>query len=60
MSFALLSVVTPAYNEADNLRHLYERIRALDWKSLELDFELLVVDDHSSVGTRSVIADLIA
>lgn len=56
----LLSIVTPAYNEAENLPRLYERIRALDWTTLGLEFELLIVDDHSADATATVIDALIA
>ena len=60
MSKPVLSIVTPAYNEAENLPRLYERIQALDWSALGLDFELLIVDDHSTDGTPMVIDQLIA
>jgi len=53
----LLSVVTPAYNEADNLPVLRGRLsQALS--SLDLDWEWVVVDDHSTDGTFSVIEDM--
>src|SRR5262249_9066837 len=43
----LLSIVTPAYNEAENLPHFYGRLcRAL--ASAELEWEWVVVDDHSA------------
>ena len=57
-SSPILSIVVPAYNEAENLPALYARILALDWKSLGLDFELLIVDDHSKDGTARVIEEL--
>ncbi len=57
---ALLSIVTPAFNEADNLPRLHERIAAVDWRLLGLDFELLIVDDHSTDATEAVIEALIA
>ena len=60
MKTAVLSIVTPAFNEAENLPRLYERIAALDWAGLRLDFELLVVDDHSTDATPAVLADLVA
>ncbi len=60
MNALLLSIVTPAFNEAENLPRLYERVKGLDWNGLGLDFELLIVDDYSSDGTRAVIAGLIA
>lgn len=54
----LLSIVVPAYNEAENLPRLYERICALDWASIGLEFELVVVDDHSTDRTPQVIDEL--
>jgi glycosyltransferase involved in cell wall biosynthesis len=60
MSAPILSIVTPAYNEAENLPRLYERIQALDWGALGLDFELVVVDDHSTDGTPAILDGLIA
>ena len=60
MSTPILSIVTPAYNEAENLPRLYERVQALDWRGLGLDFELLIVDDHSTDGTPAIIDALTA
>jgi dolichol-phosphate mannosyltransferase len=57
-SVPILSIVVPAYNEAENLPVLYERIRALNWAEIGLDFELVVVDDHSTDGTAAVIEGL--
>jgi glycosyltransferase involved in cell wall biosynthesis len=54
-----LTVVMPAYNEADNLRWLVpETVAALrdDYEALRL----LVVDDGSTDGTRAVMEDLAA
>jgi polyisoprenyl-phosphate glycosyltransferase len=53
----LLSVVTPAYNEARNLPVLYERIcRVLG--VLDTAWEWIVVDDHSSDDTFGVACQL--
>lgn len=53
----LFSVVTPAHNEAENLPTLFERLRrVLD--PLGLDWEWVIVDDHSSDATFAVAADL--
>ena len=53
----LLTIVTPAYNEAENLPVLYQRLRrALD--SIDIDWEWIVVDDHSSDETSAVLAHL--
>jgi polyisoprenyl-phosphate glycosyltransferase len=53
----LLSVVTPAYNEADNLPLLYKRLSAA-LKSVNVDWEWIVVDDHSSDETFTSIGDI--
>jgi len=50
-------VVVPAFNEAENLPRLYERLRSV----LEKDrcrFELIIVDDGSSDRTLAVIQEL--
>lgn len=51
----LLSVVTPAYNEAANLPVLHQRLVAV---LVGLPWEWIVVDDHSSDHTFGVIARL--
>jgi glycosyltransferase involved in cell wall biosynthesis len=56
----LLSIVTPAYNEAENLPRLYARLNGLDWAALGLEWEWVVVDDHSRDATPQVLRDLIA
>ncbi len=51
----VLSVVSPAYNEADNLPVLYERLcRAL----VDIDWEWIVVDDHSRDATFERLAEI--
>lgn len=53
----LLTIVTPAYNEAENLPVLYQRLRrVLD--SIDTDWEWVVVDDHSTGGTFEVLTHL--
>lgn len=53
----LLSVVTPAYNEAANLPLLYQRLVEV-MSNLNLAWEWIVVDDHSSDDTFTVVAAL--
>ena len=53
----LLTIVTPAFNEAKNLPVLYERL-CETMRSIDMDWEWVVVDDHSRDTTFSVIADL--
>jgi len=52
-----LSLVTPAYNETDNLPLLYARISAV-LNTLDLDWEWIVVDDHSTDDTFRTISDV--
>jgi dolichol-phosphate mannosyltransferase len=54
---SLLSIVTPAYNEADNLLLLYERLLGV-LGTMDLDWEWVVVDDHSADKTFAAIADI--
>jgi glycosyltransferase involved in cell wall biosynthesis len=55
----LLSIVTPAYNEGENLSLLHEGLcRTMD--PLGIDWEWVVVDDHSSDDTFAVVRDLAA
>lgn len=49
-----LSIVTAAYNEAANLPHLRERLMAV-LESLDMDWEWIVVDDHSLDDTPAVL-----
>jgi dolichol-phosphate mannosyltransferase len=50
-------VVTPAYNEAENLEALYRRLCAV-FKKFDADWEWVVIDDHSSDKTFEVLTDL--
>jgi len=51
----MLSIVTPAFNEEANLPILHRRIEAA---LRGIDWEWIVVDDHSSDGTFSVVRAL--
>lgn len=53
----IASVVTPAYNEAENLFVLYKRL-AFVFETMGLAWEWIIIDDHSSDATFSVISDL--
>jgi polyisoprenyl-phosphate glycosyltransferase len=53
----MLSILTPAFNESENLPPLYTRlVAALD--RLGLDWEWVIVDDHSRDDTISVVERL--
>jgi dolichol-phosphate mannosyltransferase len=53
----LISIITPAYNEATNLPLLYERL-SNTLNGLGLEWEWVIVDDHSIDKTFPVIKDL--
>ncbi len=50
-----LAIVLPTYNEAENLGPLVRELESLD-----LDFQLLIVDDNSQDGTRELAEELSA
>jgi glycosyltransferase involved in cell wall biosynthesis len=54
-----ISVVTPCYNEADNLRELYQRIRQA-MEGVGYEYEHLVIDNASTDGSVEVLRDLAA
>lgn len=55
----LLSIVTPAYNEAANLPVLHKRL-SLALAGVVDQWEWIVVDDHSADGTFNVLKELAA
>src|SRR5262245_44747320 len=57
MQRPLLSIITPAYNEAENLVPLYREICQV-LASLDIEWEWVVVDDHSKDHTFTVVTDL--
>jgi len=54
-----LSVVVPAFNEAESLPELVDRVRDVCARA-DLAWEMWIVDDGSTDGTWAVIADLAA
>ena len=54
-----LSIITPAYNEAENLAAMYERL-APAAASGGLEWEWIIVDDHSRDATFEVLRGLAA
>jgi polyisoprenyl-phosphate glycosyltransferase len=52
---ALVSIVIPMLNERDGLPALFERIK-LSVKDTPVDWEIVVVDDGSTDGTRAAVA----
>lgn len=54
---AFISVVTPAFNEADNLSTLYQELRSV-LDNICQDWEWIVLDDHSTDETFAVLVQL--
>lgn len=54
----LLSIVTPCYNEEDNVEELYTRIKAVIGDLTRYDFELIFIDNHSEDGTVARLKQL--
>ncbi len=52
-----LTVLIPAYNEAESLPELIERVSS-ECRSLDLRFEILVIDDGSTDGTAQLLREL--
>lgn len=54
---SLISIITPAFCEEQNLPVLYDRIKAV-FDGTDLDWEWVIIDDHSTDGTFQAAADL--
>jgi len=48
-----LSVIIPVYNEAEHIREIVKRVQ-----SQKLTKEIIIVDDGSEDGTRSILQEL--
>jgi glycosyltransferase involved in cell wall biosynthesis len=51
-----LSIIMPAFNERHTIKHIVDRVLAVDIGGIEK--ELIVVDDASVDGTREILRDL--
>jgi len=54
----LLSIVTPCFNEEDNVDELYRRIKVAIAELSRYDFELIFIDNHSDDGTVAKLKSL--
>ena len=58
MSKQLLSIVTPTYNEIDNIEELLRRVKSSVSSFDQYDFEFLVIDNCSTDGTQLKLKEL--
>lgn len=56
----LLSIVTPCYNEEDNVDDLYKQVKAAIVDQTKYNFELIFIDNHSQDGTVMKLKKLAA
>lgn len=56
----VLSLVIPAYNEVDSATDIAEFYTDIQRSHTEIDFELIVVDDGSTDGTREALLESLA
>ena len=52
-----VAIVIPAYNEETNIQHLRKRFAALFQSIDHYDFQLIIVDDHSSDRTYQLVRE---
>jgi len=55
--YPVISIITPAFNEEQNLPILYQRLQKV-LADLDLEWEWIVIDDHSSDRTFEVISKI--
>ena len=60
MSRKSISIVSGCFNEKDNIRELYERIKSVMTNFPEYDWNLTLGDNCSTDGTREIIRELAA
>lgn len=60
MERKLISIVSGCFNEKENIRELYERIRNVMAEFPEYDWNLTLGDNCSTDGTREIIRELAA
>lgn len=60
MSSRLISVVTPCFNEQQNVREMYEAIRAIFAGLPQYRYEHIFIDNASRDGTAAILRELAA
>jgi len=58
MSKKFISIVTPTYNEIENIDELIRRVRSVTDGLINYEFEFLIIDNCSSDGTQERLREL--
>lgn len=53
-----ISITSSCYNEEGNLRELYERLRAVLAKFPQYDYEIIIADNCSTDGSRTILREI--
>lgn len=56
----LISIISPTYNEVDNVEELYKRVSSMMRQLPQYDFEYLVIDNASTDGTDRKLKEIAA
>jgi glycosyltransferase involved in cell wall biosynthesis len=56
----LLSIVTPCYNEVDNVEELVDRIRSVMTVENQYEYEHILIDNASTDGTQAKLREMAA
>ena len=51
----LISIVVPVYNEENNISLLITKLKNLDFRKVNLQKEIIVINDGSTDGSKSII-----
>lgn len=54
----LISIISPCYNEEDNVKELYERVRAEMERNSEFEFECVFIDNASNDATVELLKEI--
>jgi glycosyltransferase involved in cell wall biosynthesis len=58
MKKKLISIVSPSFNEEENIEELYRRINLVINNITDYEFEIIIIDNCSTDGTRQILRQL--
>lgn len=54
----LISIISPTFNEAENIEELYSRIKEVISKLEDYEFEIIIIDNDSKDGTQDILRSI--